>query len=72
MPRSASFFTMRFEVTNPLMTEGQKAETTIRCKAAGVDAALAVARAKLSAKGFTVGRCTDCRVKLSAGALAGR
>ena len=72
MTRKATQFTMRFEVTNALMSEGQKAEASVKRSAMTVDDALILGRAALAEKGFTVGRCTDIRSKLQAYHTIGR
>jgi hypothetical protein len=68
----AATFSVRFQVSNAVMQPGQTAETTVRLKAPTVAAAIQVARARLAAKGWTVGACTDCRTKTTSFHVMGR
>jgi hypothetical protein len=54
------------------MQEGQTAETSVRRSAATVNIAIALGRAALEEKGWTVGKCTDCRTKLNVYCVNGR
>jgi hypothetical protein len=66
----AATFSVRFQVSNAVMQPGQTAETTVRLNT--VAAAIQVARARLAAKGWTVGACTDCRTKTTSFHVMGR
>ncbi len=64
MARKPIQFTMRFEVTLPTMSVGQTAEASVKQSAHEVKIAIAAGRVALTEKGFTVGKCVECRSKL--------